>query len=300
MPLFARPIICGWLLPPCALASPMATYAVGDIQGCYRQLRLLLEAIGYSPSRDRLWFVGDLVNRGPQSLETLRFVRGLGESAITVLGNHDLHLVMRAEGHGKASREDTLDAVLTAEDRDDLMAWLRSLPLFHVEDEYAMVHAGLLPQWDVAQAMELSDEVSRALMAPSYRDFLANMWGSEPVAWQDDLAGWDRLRVVVNAMTRMRFCTHKAVMEFRAPGSKGPPERGPAGCLPWYAMPGRRSGDHTLICGHWSALGLRQEKNLLALDSGCLWGGALTAVRLEDRRIFQLPCECQVEPSGWE
>jgi bis(5'-nucleosyl)-tetraphosphatase (symmetrical) len=278
----------------------VATYAIGDIQGCYDPLRQLLAAIGFAPGRDRLWLVGDLVNRGPQSLETLRFVRGLGDAAITVLGNHDLHLVMQAEGHGKASREDTLGAVLAADDRDELMAWLRALPLFHVEGEYAMVHAGLLPQWDVAQAAALSDEVGRALTSPDYRDFLANMWGSEPAAWRDDLAGWDRLRVVINAMTRMRFCSVDGVMEFRAPGAKGPPERGPAGQLPWYAVPGRRSADHTVICGHWSALGFRQEKNLLALDSGCLWGGSLTAVRLEDRRVYQLPCSRQIEPSGWE
>lgn len=278
----------------------MATYAIGDIQGCYDPLLRLLDGIGFSVERDRLWFVGDLVNRGRQSLETLRFVRGLGPAAITVLGNHDLHLVMQAEGFGKASREDTLAEVLAAPDRDELLQWLRSQPLFHVEGEYAMVHAGLLPQWDVAQAMALSDEASHALTVPAYRDFLANMWGSEPAAWSDDLAGWDRLRVVVNAMTRMRFCTHMGVMEFRAPGSKGPPERGPAGCLPWYAIPGRRSADRTLICGHWSALGFKQEKNLLALDSGCLWGGSLTAVRLEDRRVFQLPCIGQIEPTGWE
>lgn len=278
----------------------MATYAIGDIQGCHDALMELLGAIGFSATRDRLWFVGDLVNRGPQSLETLRFVKGLGEAAVVVLGNHDLHLVMQAEGFGKLSKEDTLGPVLGARDRDELIAWLRAQPLFHVEGDYAMVHAGLLPAWSVAQAQALSDEVHAALADPGYREFLAHMWGSEPAAWHDDLSGWDRLRVVVNAMTRMRFCTPEGTMEFRAPGSKGPPERGPAGCLPWYEVPGRRSADHMLICGHWSALGFRQEKNLLALDSGCLWGGALTAVRLEDRRVFQMPCCRQVAPSGWE
>lgn len=278
----------------------MATYAIGDIQGCHAELIRLLDHLGFSPSRDRLWLVGDLVNRGPDSLAVLRFVKGLGERAITVLGNHDLHLVMQAEGHGKASREDTLAEVLAAPDCGELIAWLRSRPLFHVEDEIAMVHAGLLPQWDVLQAMDLSDEVGAALTASNYRDFLANMWGSEPNAWRDELAGWDRLRVVVNAMTRMRFCTPDGVMEFRAPGAKGPPDRGPAGCLPWFEVPGRRSADHEVICGHWSALGFRRQKNFLALDSGCLWGGSLTAVRLEDQRVFQLPCARQVEPSGWE
>ncbi|WIM04870.1 MAG: symmetrical bis(5'-nucleosyl)-tetraphosphatase [Candidatus Nitricoxidivorans perseverans] len=278
----------------------MAIYAIGDIQGCFVELERLLDYISFSRTRDRLWFVGDLVNRGPQSLEVLRFVRDLGDSAVTVLGNHDLHLVMQAEGFGKASREDTLAAVLAAPDRDELLAWLRGLPLFHVEGEFAMVHAGLLPQWDVARAASLAEEAAAALACPGYRDFLAHMWGSEPLAWRDDLSGWDRLRVVINAMTRMRFVTADGKMELRAQGSKGPPERGPAGCLPWYDAPGRRSADHTLIFGHWSALGLKLGKNLLALDSGCLWGGSLTAVRLEDRRVFQLPCRRQVEPSGWE
>jgi bis(5'-nucleosyl)-tetraphosphatase (symmetrical) len=278
----------------------MATYAIGDIQGCFDELSELLDYLGFSPERDRIWFVGDLVNRGAQSLEVLRFVKGLGERAITVLGNHDLHLVMQAEGYGKGSKEDTLAAVLAAPDREELLAWLRRQPLFHVEGEYAMVHAGLLPQWDVAQAMALADEVDAALSAENFRDFLAHMWGSEPNDWRDDLAGWDRLRVVVNAMTRMRFVTPAGAMELRAPGSKGPPERGPAGCQPWFDAPGRRSADHMVVCGHWSALGFRQEKNLLALDSGCLWGGCLTAVRLEDRRAFQMPCHRLVEPHGWQ
>lgn len=278
----------------------MAIYAIGDIQGCFVELKRLLDYISFNRTRDRLWFVGDLVNRGPRSLDVLRFVRDLGESAVTVLGNHDLHLVMQAEGFGKASREDTLAAVLAAPDRDELMAWLRGLPLFHVEDGFAMVHAGLLPQWDVAQAASLADEAAAALSCPGYRDFLAHMWGSEPLGWRDDLSGWDRLRVVINAMTRMRFVTVDGKMELRAPGSKGPPERGPAGCVPWYDAPGRASRDHTLVFGHWSALGFRQEAGLLALDSGCLWGGSLTTVRLEDRRVFQLPCRRQVEPEGWE
>lgn len=278
----------------------MATYAVGDLQGCFTELTELLDYLGFSVGRDRLWFVGDLVNRGTQSLEVLRFVKNLGDRATIVLGNHDLHLIMQAEGYGKASKEDTLDAVLAAPDRDDLLAWLRRQPLFHVEGEYAMVHAGLVPQWDVAQAMTLSDEVGEALNAANFRDFLAHMWGSEPNCWQDDLTGWDRLRVVINAMTRMRFVTPAGAMELRAPGSKGPLERGPTGCLPWFAAPGRKSADHTVVCGHWSALGFRQEANLLALDSGCLWGGSLTAVRLDDRRVFQLPCHRLVEPSGWQ
>ena len=278
----------------------MATYAIGDLQGCYDPLRRLLDYISFDPAIDRVWFVGDLVNRGPASLEVLRFVKSLGAAATVVLGNHDLHLVMQAEGYGKASREDTLDEVLGAADRDELLAWLRAQPLFHVEGNWAMVHAGLLPGWTVAQAQALSDEASAALTAADYREFLAHMWGSEPAAWRDDLAGWDRLRVVVNAMTRMRYVTSAGAMEFRAAGAKAPPERGPPGCLPWFAAPGRASADHAIVCGHWSALGFHQEPNLLALDTGCLWGGALTAVRLEDRRVLRQPCPQQAKPSGWD
>jgi bis(5'-nucleosyl)-tetraphosphatase (symmetrical) len=278
----------------------MATYAIGDVQGCFEPLQRLLDAIGFSPARDRLWFVGDLVNRGPQSLEVLRFVKGLGAAALTVLGNHDLHLVMQAAGFGKANKEDTLDAILAAPDRDELLAWLRAQPLFHVENGWAMVHAGLLPSWDVAQALALSAEVSAALNAPNYREFLAHLWGSEPAAWDDALTGWDRLRVVVNAMTRMRFVTPDGRMELRAPGAKGPPEKAPPGTLPWFAVPGRKSADRLIVFGHWSALGFRQTDNVLALDSGCLWGGQLTAVRLEDRRVFQMPCRQQAKPAGWE
>jgi bis(5'-nucleosyl)-tetraphosphatase (symmetrical) len=275
----------------------MATYAIGDLQGCLEPLQRLLDELNYDQAVDHLWFVGDLVNRGPASLEVLRFVRNLGAGATVVLGNHDLHLVMQSEGYGKRNSEDTLDAVLAAPDREELLAWLRSRPLFHVEGDYAMVHAGLLPAWDVAQAAALSDEVRAALMAPDYRDFLANMWGSTPTAWSDDLAGWDRLRVVVNAMTRMRFCSADGAMEFKA---KGPAGNAPSGCLPWFDVPGRASADHAIVCGHWSALGLRIEDKLLALDTGCLWGGSLTAIRLEDRRVFQVPCSRQVEPSGWD
>lgn len=273
----------------------MATYAIGDLQGCHAELQDLLALTGFNSQRDRLWLVGDLVNRGPASLEVLRFVKGLGDRATVVLGNHDLHLVLRAEGLGRESKDDTLAPILAAPDCDELMAWLRGLPLFHVEGEYAMVHAGLLPQWSVAQALELSGEVSAALSKKKkYTDFLENMWGSKPDRWQDDLQGWDRLRVIVNAMTRMRFCSTDGVMEFHA---KGKPENAPPGYMPWFAVPQRASLTHTLVCGHWSALGLRMEDKLLALDTGCLWGGQLTAVRLEDRKVFQVPS--RQPPGPW-
>lgn len=273
----------------------MATYAIGDLQGCHAELQDLLALTGFNSQRDRLWLVGDLVNRGPASLEVLRFVKGLGDRVTVVLGNHDLHLVLRAEGLGRESKDDTLAPILAAPDCDELMAWLRGLPLFHVEGEYAMVHAGLLPQWSVAQALALSSEVSAALSKKKkYTDFLENMWGSKPDRWQDDLQGWDRLRVIVNAMTRMRFCNADGVMEFHA---KGKPENAPPGYMPWFAIPQRASLTHTLVCGHWSALGLRMEDKLLALDTGCLWGGQLTAVRLEDRKVFQVPS--RQPPGPW-
>ncbi len=278
----------------------MATYAIGDVQGCFDPLRQLLDSLHFDPASDRLWFVGDLVNRGPQSLDVLRYVKSLDTAAVVVLGNHDLHLVMQAEGYGRAAKEDTLDAVLAAPDRDELLAWLRAQPLFHMVGPWAMVHAGLLPEWTAAQANALSDEVSAALTASNYREFLAHMWGSEPAAWRDDLTGWDRLRVVVNAMTRMRYVTAAGAMELRAPGAKAPPEQGPAGCVPWFAAPARASAGHLVICGHWSALGYREQPNLLAIDTGCLWGGALTAVRLEDRRVFRQPCPQQAKPAGWD
>lgn len=273
----------------------MSTYAIGDLQGCHAELQDLLGLIAFNPVHDRLWLVGDLVNRGPESLAVLRFIMRLGTRATVVLGNHDLHLVMRAAGFGRDSKDDTIAPILAAPDCDELLEWLRTRPLFHVERDYAMVHAGLLPQWSVAQAAELATEVSEALSRRKrYVDFLEHMWGSKPDTWHDDLRGWDRLRVVVNAMTRMRFCTPAGGMEFHA---KGKPENAPAGYLPWFAVPQRASRTHTLLCGHWSALGLHMKDGVIALDTGCLWGGQLTAVRLEDRKVFQVPS--RQPPGPW-
>src|SRR5689334_14765538 len=260
----------------------MATYAIGDVQGCYAELRTLLAEIGFG-SRDELWFVGDLVNRGPQSLEVLRFVRALGERAEVVLGNHDLHLITQHEGLARARADDTFSDVLAAPDRRELIDWLRRRPLMYASDGYAMVHAGLLPQWSVEEALALAREVERALAAANYRDFLAHMYGSEPAQWSPTLSGWERLRVIVNAMTRLRFCTSGGKMDFRAKGTKAP-----RGYHPWFEL--RRSDDPPLVCGHWSALGVKLTARLAALDSGCVWGGKLTALRLEDRRLYQVPC----------
>ena len=270
----------------------MATYAIGDLQGCFAPLQDLLEQIGFRESSDHLWFVGDLVNRGPQSLEILRFVRSLGKGAITVLGNHDLHLLMVAEGHTKAHRQDTLDKILEAPDRDELLGWLRGLPMMHVDGDYAMVHAGLLPSWTISKALDLARESEDALRAPDWRTLLAQMYGNHPDHWDDGLSGYARLRVIINAMTRLRVCTADGRMEF---SHKGRIEDVPAGYFPWFAAPGRKSANTTVICGHWSAIGLVAQQNLLALDSGCLWGGQLSAVRLEDRRIYQVSCR---KPAG--
>jgi len=265
----------------------MATYAVGDIQGCLDSLLLLLDKCGFDRNRDRLWLVGDLVNRGPRSLETLRFVRDLGPAATTVLGNHDLYLLMVAAGVDRRGKGDTLGEILAAPDRDELLDWLRHQQLCHLEDDFCLVHAGLLPQWTTATARALAAEVEGVLQGPSCDEFLANLWGSEPLRWSDDLQGWSRLRVIVNAMTRMRFCSLSGTMDLKA---KGEAADAPADHLPWFDIPGRRSADAVLIIGHWSALGLRIEDRLLALDSGCFWGRHLSAVRLEDRAVFQVDC----------
>ncbi|OGA73755.1 MAG: bis(5'-nucleosyl)-tetraphosphatase (symmetrical) [Betaproteobacteria bacterium RIFCSPLOWO2_12_FULL_65_14] len=269
----------------------MATYAIGDVQGCFDELRRLLREVGFDLEKDRLWFVGDLVNRGPKSLEVLRFVRGLGERAVVVLGNHDLHLVTQHEGFERPRKDDTFQDVLRAPDRKALVDWLRTRPMMHVEGGYAMVHAGLLPQWSIEEALALGKEVERALAARDYREFLRNMYGSQPDAWSDSLAGWDRLRVIVNAMTRLRFCTPGGKMEFRAKAAKPPP-----GFAAWFEY---RKEKETIVCGHWSALGLKMTAKLAALDSGCVWGGSLSALRLEDRALYQVPCAGH-QPIGGE
>jgi len=261
----------------------MATYAVGDVQGCYDELQALLAKVAFHPARDVLWFVGDLVNRGPKSLEVLRFVRSLGERAVTVLGNHDFHLIAQFEGVERAREGDTLESVLAAPDAKVLVDWLRQRPMMHLGRDFALVHAGLLPQWSVAKALELAREVERALAAPTYREFLGCLYGNQPDRWDDGLAGWDRLRVIVNAMARLRFCTMEGRMEFRAKGTHPPP-----GYEAWFDL---RAGDtHTVIFGHWSALGLKLGPRLAALDSGCVWGGSLSALRLEDRALYQISC----------
>ncbi len=273
----------------------MPTYAIGDLQGCHDSLRRLLDDIRFDAAVDRLWFVGDLVNRGPDSLAVLRFIKNLGDAAISVLGNHDLHLLALAEGYSRAHKGDTLDAVLAAPDRDELLHWLRHQKLAWREGNWLMVHAGVLPGWTVDESMARAREAETVLQGAYYRDFFAQMYGNAPVAWDDGLQGIERLRVIVNAFTRLRYCSVDGEMEFH---HKGAPGTQPAGWLPWFEVPGRKSAGATCIIGHWSTLGLINRNDLIALDTGCLWGGKLTAFRLEDRQVFAVSCPIQQRPKA--
>jgi bis(5'-nucleosyl)-tetraphosphatase (symmetrical) len=265
----------------------MSTYAIGDLQGCHAALEKLLERIEFDPARDKIWLVGDLINRGTASAEVLRWAMSLGDALVTVLGNHDLHTLAVAEGFVPLHRSDTIQDILQAPDRDDLLGWLRRQPLAYGENGYLLVHAGLLPQWTAEQALALAGEVQEVLRGDHYRDFFAHMYGNEPRRWCDDLHGMRRLRLITNAMTRLRFCSTEGEIDF---SHKGAPGGQPKNLLPWYDVPGRASSGVTVIFGHWSALGLLQRPNLAALDTGCLWSGELSALRLEDRRLFQVSC----------
>ena len=275
-------------LPPPILQGtlgPMATYAIGDLQGCYHSLRALTDLIGFIPTRDRLWFVGDLVNRGPDSLEVLRYIKGLGQSAVAVLGNHDLFLLAVASGAASLRPKDTLSQVLEAPDRDDLMVWLQQRPLLHHEGEYVLVHAGLLPQWTVEEARQLADEATAALRGERCDSLLRALHPSGHLQWDPSLTGPVRVAAIAKALTRLRTCSDHGIMESTF---SGPPELTPAGYHQWFRIASRRHDGCTVLCGHWAALGLRIQTNLLALDSGCVYGRQLTAVRLEDRQVFQV------------
>ncbi|QDQ26357.1 symmetrical bis(5'-nucleosyl)-tetraphosphatase [Chitinimonas arctica] len=274
----------------------MASYAIGDVQGCYQEFMALLHRVAFRPTSDRLYLVGDLVNRGPDSLSVLRWLYTNRHCARVVLGNHDLHLLAVHEGLAKTKGKDTLAAVLEAPDAPLLMGWLREQPLVRQEGRHVFVHAGLLPAWTVAQARSLSGEVELQLSGDSYRLFLQHMYGNVPSHWQDDLAGWDRLRLVVNACTRMRMVDEDGglAMEF-----KGEPAQAPDALRPWFDASERASRDNTIVCGHWSALGLLVRDDVVALDTGCVWGGSLTAIRLEDGRIFQEPSR-QARTDDWQ
>jgi bis(5'-nucleosyl)-tetraphosphatase (symmetrical) len=276
----------------------MARYAIGDIQGCCDELKALLARAGFSADRDELWFVGDLVNRGPKSLETLRFVRALGANATVVLGNHDLHLLALAFGSKRKLKDgDTLAAVLEAPDRDQLLEWLLGRPLAVFDEPRGefLVHAGLVPEWTPRAAAKLAREVE-AVLREDARTLFDSMYGNKPDQWNEALRGMDRLRFVINAFTRMRFCRRDGTVDLKA---KGAPGEQHDDLLPWFDVPGRRSADVRVICGHWSTLGLKRRRDLLALDTGCVWGGALTAVNLDaEAEAIQLPCKSHQLPGG--
>lgn len=265
----------------------MPTYAIGDLQGCHASLLALLDRIDASCPDSTLWFTGDLVNRGPQSLATLRLVRSLGARAQTVLGNHDLHLLAMAHGIRRPHHSDTVADILAAPDCDELLDWLRHQPLAHCADDHLLVHAGVLPQWSAQQTLELAHEVEAALRGPHWVEFLREMYGNTPARWDDGLRGSARLRCVVNGLTRLRFCDADGNMEFAA---KEGLESAPPGFMPWFEVPQRRTEDVTVVFGHWSTLGLMLRPNLMAVDTGCIWGRQLSAVRLQDRAVLQVEC----------
>ena len=254
---------------------------IGDVQGCDSALGRLLDDIGFSPSRDTLYLLGDLVNRGPESLPVMRRLMALGTSAHCLLGNHDLFLLSVAHGVRKLHRSDTLDDVLNAPDRDALLDWLRARPMALHEHGWLMVHAGVLPQWDVDQTMALAGELQAVLRGADWIEFLHAMYGNEPPLWSESLTGASRLRVVVNALTRLRFCTAQGVMEFEVKSSAA---IAPEGFMPWFDVPGRRTEGVPIAFGHWSTLGTVDRGDLQALDTGCVWGGCLTAARIDGQK----------------
>jgi len=268
----------------------MTTYAIGDIQGCYSALQYLLEKIQFEPEQDTLWFTGDLINRGPESLQTLRFVKSLGDKHCSVLGNHDLHTLAVGYGLRKKAKGDTLDAILQAPDREELMNWLRHRPLLHHDAKlgYTIVHAGIAPNWSLTKALGLAKEVETVLRGDGMQDFLNQMYGNQPDRWQDNLTGWDRLRCITNHFTRMRFCYPDGRIEL---SYKGTLESPPNGLKAWFQMPHRANQELKIIFGHWAALaGATHTPRVYALDTGCVWGYALTAMRLEDEKRVSISC----------
>ena len=271
-------------------------YLVGDIQGCASALDTLLDEIAFSPSRDHLYVLGDLVNRGPESLATLRRLRGLGAAASCVLGNHDWHLLAVAAGVRPRHRSDTLDDILDAPDREDWLAWVRSRRMAVYEHGWLMLHAGVVPQWELATTLRLAGELEQNLRQCPPRDFLAAMFGNEPARWSDSLAGDERLRFTLNTLTRIRFVADDGTLEFL---TKDGADAAPPGFRPWFDVPGRRTAGIPIAFGHWSSLGLVDRPDLLCLDTGCVWGGRLTAVRIEggSREVFDVGCAAALEPA---
>ncbi len=275
----------------------MPVYAIGDIQGCYDELLTLLDRVRFDATRDRLWLTGDLVNRGPRSLEVLRFVKGLGDRAVTVLGNHDLHLLAVATTEHGMRCKDTLQPVLLAPDRDELLTWLRHRPLLHHDATlgYTLVHAGLAPQWDLGLACRCARELEGQLRGPDHVEYFAHMYGNTPELWSDELTEWDRLRFITNCFTRMRYCREDGALAF---DTKAAPGTQPLGYVPWFASPHRASAAERIVVGHWSTVELNHrvdpKHRVVLLDHGCVWGGHMTAFELEQGRYLDMPCR------GWQ
>ena len=268
----------------------MSTYLIGDIQGCYNSLQQLLEKISFEPVNDQLWLCGDLVNRGGQSLQVLRLLAGLGQSVSVTLGNHDLHLLAKHDSHPDGeSGNIEFDTILNAPDCNMLMNWLCTQPLAHWSEQYRMlrVHAGVIPQWTWQQTIAAGQEVSAALQSDQRHLFLRKMYGNQPKRWRDDRTGWKRLRLITNILTRLRFCDEDGRGAYHI---SGPPGTQPPAYKPWYKHSHRQTRDVTVAFGHWAALGLRIKKRTISMDSGCVWGGKLSALRLEDRSLFQVGC----------
>ena len=262
----------------------MARYAIGDIQGCKASLDRLLALIAFSPGRDELWLVGDLVNRGPRSLDVIRWAMSLGSTVTCVLGNHDLHLLARAAGAAGAKKRDTLDEVLAAPDVDRLIEWLRHRPLLHADGAFALVHAGLHPRWTIEDARARAGEIEHELRGPAWRAFLTQLGGGRPPRWDARLGGSDRWRSILAYLTRVRTVHADGRVEADFDGS---PAQAPAGCVPWFKFPSPAWSTHTVVFGHWAALGLDIGPRHLGIDTGCVWGKSLTAIRLDDRMVFQ-------------
>ena len=279
----------------------MALYMIGDVQGCDSALQHLLDTVNFSPSRDTLYLLGDLVNRGPDSAGVLRRLMGYGDGARCLLGNHDLNLLAVAQGTRKLHRKDTLDAVLQAPDRSAMLQWLRhqkmAMLLKRGDKPLLMVHAGVLPTWTVDQTMALAHEVEAVLQGDRAAIFLNNMYGNTPASWSDSLADIDRVRVIVNALTRLRFCTAQGEMEFETTEGAG---GAPAGYMPWFDVPGRKTADAAVAFGHWSTLGWMGRKDLLSLDTGCVWGGCLSALQFnlqdDSQELIQVKCQAAQQP----
>jgi bis(5'-nucleosyl)-tetraphosphatase (symmetrical) len=273
-------------------------YLIGDVQGCCDALQSLLERIDFSPSRDRLYLLGDLVNRGPASLATLRTLMRLGDAATSLLGNHDLHLLAAAQGVRPAHHSDTLHEILDAPDCPALLDWLRHQHMAHHAHGWLMVHAGVVPQWDLAQTLACAAEVQAILRSPDLGGFLHEMYGNEPAQWDNALSGTTRLRFIVNVLTRLRFCTADGHMDFH---TKDGAAAAPEGFMPWFEAPGRRTADTPIAFGHWSTLGLLQRPGLLGLDTGCVWGGQLSAACVDDagrvQGLVQVDCERAQQPA---